>query len=398
MASTSRPGRLTGILSRVLPLPLAAGAWVAAYQYSPEFAFTDDVLAKYLLVSAVAVAVGLGAWAILAEVSKRRALTERATLLTSPPVDLEIVSREIAAAHISQPGGASGWCHYLGSYSQPQNPSALSSAYALRALMNAGYRAPGISVHATCEWILSKANMDGGWSAQSQGGISRLEVTSFVAGTLARLDGRGPGVVAAVDCIESTIEQSTDPLAQSDTYVVATVLQEAEHLGLRPGVSTLLVERLLDGAVQKGDDQYYWAESLRQHNRGAASTAISAHAVLALQAYERLGLTLPHSFRATLSGAIDWLASAPRADAVTKLVRYPSPGIEEVNAPRHFTSALVALALSQAGMSASAGTQGALQETWARYRSGLWIWESSGDSPTYVTYYGLAAAMAARLT
>lgn len=398
MASPKKPGRLTGILSRVLPLPLAVAAWAAAFQYSPEFAFTDDVLAKYLLVSAVALAVGMGAWATLAEISKRRALTDGATLLTSPPVDLDTISREIAAAHTSQPGGASGWCHYLGSYSQQQNPSALSSAYALRALMNAGYRAPGISVHATCEWILSKANPDGGWSAQSQGGISRLEVTSFVAGTLARLDGRGPGVVAAVECVESTIENSTDPLAQSDTYVVATVLQEAAQLGLRPDVSTLLVERLLDGAVQHGDEQFYWAESLRQHNRGVASTAISAHAVLALQAYERLGLTLPHSFRATLAGALDWLASAPLADEVTKLVRYPVAGVEEVNAPRHFTSALVAIALSQAGLSASSSTQHALQESWARYRSGLWIWQSSGDSPTYVTYYGLAAAMAARLT
>jgi hypothetical protein len=398
MATPKKPGRLSGILSRALPLPFALAAWGAVYQYSPDFAFTDDVLAKYLLVSAIALAVGLGCWAVLAEISKRAALADVAAALKSPPVDLDTVSREIASAHIDQAGGASGWCHYLGSYSQPQSPSALSSAYALRSLMNAGYRASDVNVHATCEWILSKANSDGGWSAQSQRGISRLEVTSFVAGTLARLHGRGVRVVAAVEYVETTIRDSTDPLAQSDTYVVSSVLQEAAHLGLHPTTSTLLVERLLDGAVQSGDEKFYWAESLRQHNRGGASTATTAHAVLALQAYERLELTVPHSFRATLTGAIEWLASAPLADEVTKLVRYPAPGVEEVNAPRHFTSALVALALSQAGLSASSGTQRALQESWTRYRGGLWIWHSSGDAPTYSTYYGLAAAMAARLT
>lgn len=389
--------KILRFLKKSAPVTAAIAVWAGAFNFLPGFVTTDDTVAKYLVSTLLALCAALTVAVIGNEDVALPAIVEDGDVMRSSPVDLDVISKEIANAAEEIDGGASGWCHYMGTYSQQQHPSALSTAYALRSLMLTGYRAPSIDIGATCAWISSKANADGGWSAQSQGRISRTEVTSFIAGTIARIHGRTRDVVAAVEFIEETISSGSDPLLTSDTYVVAVLLQEAGHLGLSSHTSKDIVNRLIGGAVTVSESQCYWTEKLEHHGRGSASTALTAHTVLALQAYALLGLPLPYDFQRVLNGALDWLSDAALHNEVTKLVRYPAVGVEEVNVPRHFTSALVALALCQAGYTSSPAAQIAIEESWNYFRNGLWLWDS-GDAPTYITFYGLSAAIAGRLT
>ncbi len=378
---------------RGLPLGFGIFVWYVTFDYAPDFLYTDDGWSKYLLVTMTALAAAAALWAVQSQIKAKEASVGAASRAwVSPPVDFDRVAEELVSAASS--GG--GWCHYLGQYPQAQAPSPLSSAFALRTLMLTGYARPGVSVSGVRDWIMSRANADGGWSAQSQGDISRPEVTAIVAATLVQLWGADEATARASKTIESALSGGSDPMIESDSYVLSTVLEESRFLEVDPRQVHRVAQRLLDGALKMDDGRYCWAETLFEHDGGTPSSARTAHAVLALQSYARTESQLPHSFGTVLGGALDWLQDASLSNEVTKLVRYPSPGREEVNVPRHFTAALVSTALSQAGRGGSPGAERALRESWSRYRQGVWVWDS-GVAPTYVTYYGLLAAVNGRI-
>lgn len=406
----TQPDTKNSLLRRVAPwigrigaIPAALGVWYLAFDYFPASWYSDDEISKYVAVAALAVAAGSIVWAAGAELNRsllKRRIVENesntAPVSWNPPeADLRSTARRLSDSLVRL-GVDVGWCHYLGSFGQAQSPSALSSAFALRTFMLTTNDAPGVPVHEVCEWIRSRANDDGGWSAQTQGTISRPEVTAIVAGTLARLEGPGEVLERAVESIEHAMQPGVDPVATTNTYVVATILEEDPFLRLSTNTTAALLQSLLNGAIPVGGDQYCWAEQLPRHQRESPSAALTARAVLAIQALVKVGYVPTAAAAPILQGALRWMATAQMANESTSVVRMATPGRQELNAPRHFTAALIAQCLWQAGLGSSDTARQALATSWESHDDGLWYWHS-GDAPTYMTYYGLSAVLTGRM-
>ena len=221
-------------LLRYGPWPVAVSVWVLVFNYAPSPLYTNDEFSKYLASTSLAIGAGGILWGIGELVRGRQ---DRAVSIETPdatshrPVPVAEVSAAITSSfNTADDGSALGWCHYLGAYSQHQSASVLSSAFALRILMLTSFESRSISPRAVTSWIRTKAKEDGGWSAQSQREYSRPEVTAIVAGALSRLDGLDEDLRKASRSIEDAVESGSDPLATTDTYVVATILEESPFL------------------------------------------------------------------------------------------------------------------------------------------------------------------------
>jgi len=388
---------------RAAAIPIGLAVWYFAFDYLPPGLFTDDLAAKYFGVTSAAIAAASLIWAVGSEagrvLERGHTTLPEATSVVAPWVP-PLIDTDATALRLKESfeaaGEGAGWCHYLGSYGQPQSTSALSTAFALRTLMLVGNAQVNVPLHEVCEWLRGKANADGGWSAQTQGLISRPEVTAIVASTLTRIEGKDDAVERASRSIEDVIRSGSDLAIFTNTYVLSTIVEEAPYLSLSTETVTNLLTRLLNGAMLIGEDEYCWAESLERQSRESPSTALTARAVLAIQAVDQMATVPSSAATPILRGALKWLDSASLANEATSVVRLPAPGRQELNAPRHFTAALVALGLWQAGLGHTEPARRALSISWERHDGGLWYW-GSGDTPTYVTYYGLHAALIGRL-
>ena len=310
----------------------------------------------------------------------------------SPPLD--DVRREIQRAY--RPGAGdtrSGWSHYLGEYPYEQTASPLSTAYGLEIVILLAFQTPRVAISPCQKSIFDYANADGGWSVQSQRGISRPEVTAVVAGVMARLSGPDSQIEKAAATIAEAMRENADPLMNSSTYVVATVLEHAPFLGLPEENTLSLISRLVEGAV-KTVDGFHWTESLVRHNEAVASTALTAQVAIAFQSIER-DAELSSRAQDALNGAISWLEkNADMTHSSSEVIRYSAEGEQDLNSPKHFTAALVLIALLQSGRGSGKKTFEALQAVWGRFgKGGVWAWED-GESPIWMTYFGLRALIA----
>lgn len=283
-----------------------------------------------------------------------------------------------------------GWPHYLGEREDVQYVSALSTAYGLKTHMLLSFETPDISVKLCQKW-LREVSKEGGWNAQSQGDLSRAEVTAVIAGTLAKMEGQSPAVNKAKIFIEASVTNKTDPLLQTNTYVVSLVIEESPYLEISQIILNSLIDRLIDGAVPSNDKKFYWTETLVHADKANSSPAMTANAILALQSLIRNGHTISQVRLSVLDGALDWLSEISEfSNQTTSLTRYNEHGHQEQNAPRHFTAALIAVALLQSGRDYSHEQKNSIRHCMKSYRDGLWYWDN-GDAPVWMTYYGVMA-------
>jgi hypothetical protein len=380
---------------RASAVTVAGGMFGIIWQYGPESIFKPP--ASHYIIAVLAGIVGF----IGVQIARARAKNPAATLPASvmprrhPP--LEKVAAQMQASVSTDPLGNQGWCHYLGTYAHKQNFSALSTAYALRVAVLCNMELQGIDVSRITSGIVAKANRDGGWSAQSQGNLSRPEVTAVVGGTLARICGFIPVTQKAAQLLQDMIASEADPLITTSTYVVATLLEEAPYLRLPRQQVDRLLDCLLSGAVPIAGGEAYWTEHLVDPGQASPSIALTAHALIAIRGVIRNGQTIPGWGSTIANGAAQWLGNASDLhNETSQVIRYPRKGVQELNVPRHFTAALVILALIGVEGVNNTAIQRAFDKVWSQYHNGLWWWDS-GEAPTWMTYYGFFAVLSAHL-
>lgn len=376
--------------AKASPWVAASATFGALWQYSPALLFTLPA-SQYAVSTFAASTVGALVWITRASASKTP--REDAQTSASPiPLRSALAALRTAAVQIQQPPGIA-WCTYLNATTTAQVPSAPSTAYALRAALIGALSAPDWDIEGSIDWIQSKANPDGGWSVQSQGGHSRPEVTAIVAGTIARLKSK-TAVAAAVGSIEASIDQDQDTALRTYTSVVATILDEGPFIGLSRHHTGHLVHRLVDGAITNGDETY-WTEDLIDPRSAKASLGATARAVMALGSQINAGRHLSAMGDSVLRGGTTWLLRQHHlADSLSVITRFIN-GRQEVHNLRHFNAALVVLALTRSGVAVTEPAIGlALERVMGSFHDGRW-WLESGEAPVWMTYFGLAALDAA---
>lgn len=376
-----RQSKIVGRAALAGPFVVGGLSAAAAFNYLPPLLFEKDV-SKYVIAVCLGVIAGLVVEALRRWLSGRA----KARLLSSGLDQILDVLLSNAENH--------AWCHYFEPYGLSQVPSALSTSFALRTLLLTDLNSPDIDVSQSLGRLRTMANPDGGWSAQSQGTDSRPEVIAVVAGTIARFDRSDHALNPARTLLSDVIANDSDPVLIDNTYAVATVLEESAFLGLDPGAQESLLKRLSNGVMTESG-LAWWSDKLAQPENAGPSTAATAHAVLAFAAVGRAGALQRHE-RQTLEAAIRWLQKGqPLDDQTTQLIRHPTVGRQEVNSARHFTAALVSLALSSAGDFSSKAAMTAVETVASRRVEGTWMWR--GDRPTWMAYYGTAALVASLL-
>jgi transcriptional regulator with XRE-family HTH domain len=298
------------------------------------------------------------------------------------------LSTDVAAAD-GEPGY--GWRPDFDDPTKP--PSALSTAYGLRAVALSGSLDSGVSMPRVRETIRRLELPTGGWTARRLSSpVARPEITAVVAGVLHEA-GEEDGFVA--DRVALVVDQLGRRAPDSELarpYVLATSLIELSRLPLDDVVGRRLVESLVDTS-QVDAGTRGWPVAVRAPGIAprSLSTVHTAMAVCAIAAWARRldDLVLGDVARTGLM----WLER--HADLALDDEHMVDTELIPV---RHFTPAWVVQAAQAAGAdTTSALISRAMREVLRFYISdvAVWRWPTGGGVyPVWMTHHGVAALMA----
>jgi transcriptional regulator with XRE-family HTH domain len=272
-------------------------------------------------------------------------------------------------------------------------PSAMSTAYGLRAVALSGTLDSRISLPRVRETIRRLELPTGGWTARRLSRpVARPEITAVVAGVLHEV-GEDDGFVAdRVALVVDQLERRAPDAELARPYVLATSLIELSRLPIDDSVGQRLVETLID-ISQVDSGTRGWPVAVRAPGIAprSLSTAHTAMAVCAIAAWARRldDLALGDVARTGLG----WLERHADLDLDDEHMVDA-----ELIPVRHFTPAWVVQAAQAAGADmTSALMSRAMREVLRFYRSdvAVWRWPTSGGVyPVWMTYHGVAALMA----
>jgi hypothetical protein len=299
---------------------------------------------------------------------------------------------------VTGPGGEPGygWRHDIDDPTKP--PSALATAYGLRAVAVAGSLDRRVSLPRACETIRRLELPTGGWTARRLTAVARPEVTAVVAGVLHEA-GEDDGFVAdRVAQVVDLLDRRGPDAEWARPYVLATSLIELSRLPLDDVVGKRLVEGLVDiSQVDAGTRGWPFAVRAPGIAPRSLSTVHTAMAVCAIAAWARRldDLVLGDVARTGLT----WLERHADLDLDDEhLGSETADGRTELVPVRHFTPAWVAQAAGAAGAdSTSALIRRAIREVLRYYFSDLAVWRwprSGGAYPVWMTHHGIAALKA----
>jgi len=293
-----------------------------------------------------------------------------------------------------QPGY--GWRHDVDDATKP--PSALATAYGLRAVALAG----------CCDWRVSLTRVrhtlrqlelpQGGWTARNLDPLARPEITAVVAAVLRDAGESDAFVSERVDLVLETLERQAPDAEPARPYVLTTSLIELSRLDCDEVAGRRLVEGLVD-LSQVEDGARGWPVEVKASGRGprSLSTVHTSAAVCAVAAWSK---RLDDSQLAEVArSGMTWLERHADLELDDEDVRSERrDGGYELLHVRHFTPAWVV----QAGRAADADpTSGlasrALRALLSYYLpdAALWRWPRGGGMyPIWMTYHAVAALTA----
>jgi transcriptional regulator with XRE-family HTH domain len=325
----------------------------------------------------------------------------RASGLLSGPLSLAVVQRRTAAAlirhmetEVGSDGTVIGWRYDL---DEPGRPlAALSTAYGVRAVLEAVGADWRINLPAVRTALRSWELPAGGWSPKSTGGRARPEVTAVVLATLRDAGESGDYVARRLDLLVEMLERP-DGTPRNRPYVLATSLIELSGLPVDDAVGRNLAERLVSMSIEATDGDRAWPETVRPH-RGLGgspppSTAHSAMAVCALAAWAR---RLDDASMSDVAQAgRRWIENHGNLALEDE---WFSDWDESRTAVRHFTPAWALRAVVDTGGDVAGRPSGAaLRATLSHYNpeASLWRWPRHGGMfPVWMNWLGLAALAA----
>ncbi len=289
-----------------------------------------------------------------------------------------------------------GWRHDLDDTAQPL--SALSTAYALKAVMLAGGRDWRVSLPDVRAMLRRLELPDGGWSALTKSPLARPEVTAVVIAALHDAGESHDYLTSRTDLLVETLRRRVEGSEPARPYVLTTSLLELSRLDLEVATARRFLDDLVDlSLVDTGTRS--WPVVVRTSGIAASGPSVvhTASAVCALAAWGRR-LDDDRLAEVARSGRA-WLEQNGDLDLDDERIRSErADGGEEELSIRHFTPAWVVRALIEAGGDAKARVVSrALRETLSYYTPAvaLWRWPRGGGSyPVWMTYHGLAALVA----
>jgi hypothetical protein len=282
-----------------------------------------------------------------------------------------------------------GWNHYLG----PPYITVLGTAYGLLLLTWAHSTDRAFDVDAIVDTLFSLQCTEGGWASSSQGQQARPESTATVLLALAPHCAGDNRFARAEERLFALLEEPVTQTRLDRTTVASMVLeylctnsrhqQQARGLALSLDATSVdAMSGLVAWPVERG---------------GRANVAATARAVTALAMFNELSGD-PLARDLARQGS-NWLVKEIRrrgeaALAVTteEIRRYGEHGVLAV---RHFTPALVVLAMSALKPMAAATLAArdvAVRRVLAERRfGGIWRWPDTSDDPIWMTYQALLA-------
>jgi transcriptional regulator with XRE-family HTH domain len=326
--------------------------------------------------------------------------------LFDPPVRVGDLCRRIGDALITYlstdvagPGGepSYGWRPDIDDPTKP--PSAMSTAYGLRAVTLSGSLDSRVSMPHVRETIRRLELPTGGWTARRLNSpVARPEITAVVTSVLHEA-GEADGFVAdRVALVVDQLERRAPDSELARPYVLAASLVELSRLPLDDVVGQRLVESLVDiSQVDAGSRGWPFVVRAPGIAPRSLSTVHTAMAVCAIAAWARRldDLVLGGVARTGLT----WLERHADLDLDDEhLGSETADERTELVPVRHFTPAWVVQAAQAAGADpTSALVNRAMREVLRFYSSevAMWRWpRSGGPYPVWMTHHGVAALMA----
>ena len=277
-------------------------------------------------------------------------------------------------------------------------PSALATAYGLRAVALTGSVDRRVSLSRARETIRRLELPSGGWTARRLSPVPRPELTAVVVGALHEAGEDDQYVAARIGLIVDLLDTRAPGSDLARPFVLATSLIELSRLEIDEATGRRLVDDLV-GLSQDHDGARWWPVVVRESAFGppGPSTVHTAIAVCAIAAWAR---RLDDAGLAAVADAgSTWLQLYAELDLEDEdLPSDRGDGGAETLPVRHFTSAWVVQALLARGADASSAlVYRAMRDVLRVYQPelGIWRWPTSGGKyPTWMTHHGVAALAA----
>lgn len=257
---------------------------------------------------------------------------------------------ELERQLIEFPGPVPGWPHFLDDRGRSQaEPSLLSTAYAIRALL-VRPRGDRYSITARATETLLESQLDGGgWAAGAQKDLPRPEVTGpiLIAARHAG-DANDERFQTALTRFLTIVDDPSYPspwdLTFLSTVAITTLCAVAPEDNLLPR----LRDRLVNGFVDRPGDGGGWGAELQSERQRIPTVAHTARAVSALSLVARRNLDTARS-RLMVDEGVAFLLESRTTDDYTETLTRQSDGREmETLAHTHMASALAITALEYA--------------------------------------------------
>lgn len=288
-----------------------------------------------------------------------------------------------------------GWRHNIDEATKP--PSALATAYGLRAVTLGGSRDWRVKLAQVRETLRRLELPEGGWTARNLSPLARPEVTAVVVAALSEAGEDAEFVADRVALVLEALDRRAPDAEPARPYVLTTSLIELSRLDCDERAGRRLVEGLVD-LSRIEDSARAWPVVVKSSSLpGLPSTVHTSAAICAIAAWaERLDD--PRLAEVARSGMI-WLEHHSNLDLEDEDVRSErSDGGYELLHVRHFTPAWVVQAARAVGVDPGSGlVNRALRSVLSYYLpdAALWHWPRSGGMfPIWMSYHGVAALTA----
>ena len=288
-----------------------------------------------------------------------------------------------------------GWMHRIDSPSV----SVIATAYGLAILDLIDSRHPQFlqNRQSMLETILENRLADGGWSASSQGNVSRPEATAWAIAALSRY-GLDDEVAKGLEILSGMFRDGGDPEAWDYVFTLGLALRTMAPLCPSSPVVCKLAATLEECAARDGQGRIkYWGRSSlrtsdRWYNGADPSIAHTAHAMLALMAAHRSTRGSCGAPPSALSEARQWLLDQDTWDNQQETIaRLRDGGHYEPLQVNHFTAPWVIMALLESGCSTTEPkVRKAIRLVASSREDGLWNWGAE-KRPIWATYDALRA-------
>lgn len=294
-----------------------------------------------------------------------------------------------------QLGQLTGWPHFIDEAVVGNRPTAYGTAYGLKAALAMGSVDGRLDRSALTETLWRLRRADGGWASRTQGNVSRPEVTAVTLGALAAAGCDAARLTSAVDAFEAMVAPATDPVGDSSTFVVSTVIRELVRIWPSSPRLAQLRGVLLDGAMRDHSREglLCWAARLDRKGQPVPSPAHTALAVVALARVQQ-AVGADSQSRLATAEAVRWLSLARSLEnEIAQIRRVITVDHMESLTVNLFTAAWTARALMAAEAegipAADTLLMEAVGEILRKQHDGIWEW-TDGSRPMWATYQGIS--------